>query len=59
MTIEYLYKCVKCKKVIPITKGIKDCGKEEHCPFCHMPMNRLYTPPIIFGDTSVKEQTND
>ena len=49
MGIEYLYKCVKCKKVMPIIKALKDCSKEEYCPFCHLPMNRLFTPPIVMG----------
>jgi len=47
--IEYLYKCMKCKRVIPINKNLDDCSREERCPFCSLPMNRVYTPPIVMG----------
>jgi DNA-directed RNA polymerase subunit RPC12/RpoP len=56
---EYLYRCVKCKKVVPIEKPLAKVGQQERCPFCHLPMIRLYTPPIILGETSVKEQNNE
>jgi|GEM_PF-6286426 len=49
MAIEYLYKCVKCSKIVPVIKSLNDATREEHCPFCKLPMRRLYTPPILMG----------
>jgi predicted nucleic acid-binding Zn ribbon protein len=53
---EYLYKCVKCRKTIPITKPMVEASKTEHCPFCGMPMPRVYTPAMLQGETVVKIQ---
>lgn len=56
--MNYLYKCVKCKKVMPIdskdTRDKVDGSIAQHCPLCHMPLIRLYTDPIEYPKGEVK-----
>lgn len=54
--MEYIYKCLQCFRIIPVKKPMEDSSRVEYCPFCKLPMNRCFTPPIVWGNTVVKDQ---
>jgi hypothetical protein len=60
---DFLYKCARCKRVQsvnrtadPTNKLVPPYNPEEPCGFCGLPMTRLFTPPVVQGETCVKEQ---
>jgi predicted nucleic acid-binding Zn ribbon protein len=43
------FKCPKCRIVSP---DVSTSVKDQWCPFCGVPMNRIYTvPTVIFNGT--------
>jgi len=55
---EYLFRCVRCQKVLPLKLTLKELEKGQSCPFCGLPLTRLYTPPIVWGETVSKDQAS-
>lgn len=44
MSFQCDFKCPKCKMVSP---DVPTSVKDQWCPYCGVPMNRIYTPPVV------------
>jgi putative FmdB family regulatory protein len=44
---QYSYECSHCRQTFAVEKSMALSGREERCPQCQAPANRVYTAPGI------------